>query len=73
MSGFEDNFVEESLDVKFDDTPPPSPLEDEDVEVALEKSKRRINRRDAARAAVDALLDDSLVDKTVEVWTDTRG
>jgi len=76
MSRFEDNFVSESLEIKFDDPlPPPLSTEDGDEHAKLsnEKSRRRINRRDAARAAVNALVDENLTDRTVEVWTDTRG
>jgi len=73
MSQYEDNFVEESLDVKFDHSPKGNNGEDDDEAGKVERAKRRINRRDAARAAVDALLDEDLVDKVVQVWTDTRG
>jgi len=59
---FDDNFVEESLDIQFDS---------ENILEPEELSKRRINRRDAARAAVEALTDENLVDKTVQVWTAT--
>jgi hypothetical protein len=75
MSQYEDNFVEESLDVKFDSSPQRNGHNEEDEDEAgkVERKKRRINRRDAARAAVGALLDENLVDKVVQVWTDTRG
>jgi hypothetical protein len=65
MTQFDDNFVEESLDLNFDAVG--------DELSPEERATRRINRRDAARAAVDALLDEALVDETVEVWTATRG
>ncbi len=64
MGKYDDNFVEESLELIFDN----------ETDAALEEvSKRRINRRDAARAAVNALTDEKLVDQTVQVWTDIRG
>jgi len=59
---FDDNFVEESLEIQVDS---------KNVLEPKELSKRRINRRDAARAAVEALTDENLVDKTVQVWTAT--
>ena len=59
---FDDNFVEESLEIQVDS---------ENVLEPKELSKRKINRRDAARAAVEALTDENLVDKTVQVWTAT--
>mmetsp|Transcript_25042 Transcript_25042/g.38593 ORF Transcript_25042/g.38593 Transcript_25042/m.38593 type:complete len:441 (-) Transcript_25042:52-1374(-) len=63
---FEDNFVEESLDIRLTDP-------DTDTEQdPLEKSRRKINRRDAARAAAEALTNEELVDKTVQVWTQLR-
>jgi len=63
---FEDNFVEESLDVTYTDP------ETDTVDDPLEKSRRKINRRDAARAAGDALTNEDLVGKTVQVWTQLR-
>jgi hypothetical protein len=60
MSKFEDNFVQESLEIQTDregDSNGPT------------KAKRRINRRDAARAASQALLDDTLVGKVTQIWT----
>ena len=60
MGCFEDNFVEESLDINY------SEGDDSDQE---EKLKRKINRRDAARAACEALVNEDLQGKTVEVWT----
>lgn len=72
MTQYDDNFVEESLGLKFDHSAG-SRSGNEDEAGLLDRAKRRINRRDAARAAVDALLDEKLVDETVQVWTDTRG
>ncbi len=76
MSKFEDNFVEESLEICYDrdqDRNQNGQEERWSDEDNYQKSKRKINRRDAARAAVNALLDETLEDKTVEVWTALRG
>ncbi len=79
MSKFEDNFVEESLDISYEKMDSAASMvftadmeEEEQVKVKKERSKRKINRRDAARAAVDALLDESLAGKSTEVWTALR-
>lgn len=68
LSRFEDNFVEEGLDVSME----PSRANDVEAPGDADKARRRINRRDAAKVAVDALLDKELKDKTVQVWTATR-
>jgi hypothetical protein len=75
MSCFDDNFVQESLDLQyiFDDGTEDKKDISQDETRTVERSNRRINRRDAARAAVEALLDEKLADETAEVWTDTRG
>jgi hypothetical protein len=65
MSAYDDNFVEESLDVLTEDSNPEGDPKEE--------YRRRINRRDAARAASDALINEELLGKTVQVWTATRG
>lgn len=68
LSRYDDNFVEENLEVikevetGADDTSISSD----------EKERRRINRRDAAKAAVDALSDSTITGKILEVWTATR-
>jgi nucleoside-diphosphate-sugar epimerase len=61
---YDDNFVEEGLNVQIETT---SASEDK-----AQKGKRRINRRDAARAVVAALLDEDLRGKTVEMWTASK-
>jgi hypothetical protein len=61
MGRYEDNFVDESLDILMDQ----GGTQDE--------RRRRINRRDAARAAVDALINEQVKGKTVQVWTALRG
>ncbi|KAI2509859.1 hypothetical protein MHU86_4570 [Fragilaria crotonensis] len=63
MARYDDNFVEESLDITLQE---PSIVDDDDLK---KESRRRINRRDAARAAVDALTNEELVGKSVQVWT----
>lgn len=60
MCKFEDNFVQESLDIQMD--------KDMNGDPTIAK-RRRINRRDAARAAAQALLDDTLVGKVTQIWT----
>ena len=60
MARYDDNFVEESLDVT---------LMEQFEEDATQESRRRINRRDAARAAGNALVNEALVGKAVQVWT----
>lgn len=70
MCKYEDNFVDENLDVQYDE----ATIYDEENLQELEKQnmRRRINRRDAARFTVDALINDELVGKKVEVWTASR-
>lgn len=63
MSRYEDNFVDEGLDLL---------RQEHKDEEGVERSRRRINRRDAARAVSEALTDETLRDKTVEVWTQVR-
>uniref|UniRef100_A0A6T7JGE5 Uncharacterized protein n=1 Tax=Attheya septentrionalis TaxID=420275 RepID=A0A6T7JGE5_9STRA len=66
MNKYDDNFVEEGLDVMLDNVV--STKEGE----AEGSSRRRINRRDAARAAANALVDTKLLGKKVDVWTAER-
>ena len=71
MSKYDENFVDENLDVQYDKILNKNNLDAlEDIDD--EKRKRRINRRDAARFTVDALIDENLVDQKVEVWTALR-
>ena len=58
LGRFDDSFVDESLELRrdFDGV----------------ANSERINRRDAARAVVEALLDEELVGKTTQVCTATR-
>jgi len=69
FSRFEDNFCEEGLDVLREDAATGAENADDAGTI---KERRQINRRDAAKAVVDSLLDEDLVGKTVQVWTQTR-
>jgi len=69
MGKYEDLFVEEDLEINIEDSrnsQVDDPLARDDM------SRRKINRRDAARAAVEALLDPS-DGETVQVWTALKG
>jgi hypothetical protein len=78
---FEDNFVGEDLDIQFqpvDDTVRISTSarnggteQQDDVKPTM-KGRKRINRRDAARAVAEALVRPDLQGKVVQVWTDER-
>jgi hypothetical protein len=63
MVRYDDNFVQESLDIKLMER------SDDDTEKIKFELPRRINRRDAARAACEALTNDALIGKSVLVWT----
>jgi len=65
MARYDENFVDEDLDIQFD--------ENAATDDGVEKRRRRINRRDAARIAVEALTDENLLGKKVEVYTALRG
>jgi len=65
LGRFDDNFVEENLDIQLAEA-----LEADSSEGS--KDRRLINRRDAARAVVDALLDEKVAGKTFQVWTAKR-
>jgi len=77
MTRFEDNFVEEGLDIQIADASPTTMSSDgfdirSDEQSRKEQARRRINRRDAAKAAVDALTNQTLKGKSVDVWTAIR-
>lgn len=72
MGKYEDLFVEEALDINMEDGNFKGSRTNEEMVSREEMSRRKINRRDAAQAAVEALLD-SDVGKTVQVWTSTKG
>ena len=63
MNRYDDNFVDENLDVQFEDNTEPD---------MGDKMKRKINTRDAAKFTVDALVNEELSGKKVEVWTALR-
>lgn len=65
MSRYDENFVDEDLEIQFD--------ENAATDDGVEKRRRRINRRDAARIAVEAMTDENLLGKKVEVYTALRG
>lgn len=66
MAKYEDNFVEEGQDCLREEN-----KEMEGVDSA-NRSRRRINRRDAARTVSEALTDETLRNKVVECWTQVR-
>jgi hypothetical protein len=80
MSRYEDNFVEEGLKIEVTEGSSPSSLlrqnddtvDSIDVDESKKKSRKRINRRDAAQATVDALTTQSLKGKASDVWTEMR-
>jgi hypothetical protein len=68
---YEDNFVGEDLELQFKTNDAAGrPESDENSRNQRPKGKRRINRRDAARAVAVALTNPELQGKKVEVWTD---
>lgn len=67
---FEDNFVGEDLEIQFQ--PVEAGASVEAFAKPAVKGRRRINRRDAARAVADALTRPDLQGKTVQAWTDER-
>jgi hypothetical protein len=70
MGRYDDNFVAEDLDVQY--VSPGDDDEDSSTSRPAKKGRRKINRRDAARAAVDALTNNDLRGKVVRVWTQTK-
>jgi hypothetical protein len=68
MGKYEDNFVPEDEEILTRES---SCAYDQELE--KDSYRVRINRRDAARAAVEALTDETLQSKIVKVWTALRG
>jgi hypothetical protein len=66
MGRYDDSFVPENLDVYLEDCASVEETEE------IVNTKRLINRRDAAKAVVQALTSESIAGKTVEVWTAER-
>lgn len=75
MGKFDDNFVEEGLDLQFAEAEEDTVVVDGVIcaarteENVKKAEQKRINRRDAARAAVDALLNEDIEGKKVQVYT----
>jgi hypothetical protein len=65
MGRYEDNFVEEGLEIL-------SVSGDGTAVIGEEQQERLINRRDAAKAAVEALTKQDIVGKTLKVYSTTR-
>jgi len=78
MGKFDDNFVEEGQEVQYAVAEEDTVVVDGVVNAKRSSSngndgmQKRINRRDAARAAVEALLDEELEGKKVQVYTAVR-
>jgi len=79
MGKFDDNFVEEGQEVQYAAAEEDTVVVDGVINNADRRGGRyddgmqkRINRRDAARAAVEALLDEELEGKKVQVYTSVR-
>jgi hypothetical protein len=75
MSRYDDTFVEEDLDIRREEEVGDRSKGEETLEeqsnIRMITKRRRINRRDAARAAVDTLTDPSCKGKIFNVWTVT--
>ena len=67
MAKYEDNFVEEGQECLREEGKAKTEGTD-----AGDRSRRRINRRDAAREVSKALTDETLRSKVVECWTEVR-
>ena len=67
MAKYEDNFVEEGQECLREEGKTKTEGTD-----AGDRSRRRINRRDAARAVSEALTDETLRNKVVKCWTEVR-
>ena len=74
---YEDNFVKEDLDFKLMEVVNEAPRilpEGQEPEPPKKQQKvRRINRRDAARAVGEALVDPDYHNKKIQVWTNEVG
>jgi len=80
---FEDNFVGEDLELKLlpveNEAPRVAPSDgpqeqqQQQPEQKRQRKVRRINRRDAARAVGDALVDPDFHNKKIQVWTNEVG
>lgn len=74
---YEDNFVKEDLEFKLmevvNEPPRVLPEGQEPPEPKKQRKVRRINRRDAARAVGEALVDPDYHNKKIQVWTNEVG
>eukprot|EP00986_Skeletonema_menzelii_P009630 scaffold4423_cov159-Skeletonema_menzelii.AAC.6 len=75
MGKFDDNFVEEGQELQYAEAEEDTVVVDGVIcavrteENVKKAEQKRINRRDAARAAVDALLNEDIEGKKVQVYT----
>jgi hypothetical protein len=74
---FEDNFVQEGLDLCIDSKHTKEIVQDTDNDDQKNddeesRNKRRIHRRDAARATVQALTEEEWTGKTLQLYTQVR-
>jgi len=76
LGKFDDNFVEEGQELQYADATDDTEVSDGVINARRienkEGTQKRINRRDAARAAVEALLDENIEGKKVQVYTAVR-
>jgi len=76
MGKFDDNFVQEGQELQYADAEEDTVVVDGVVNVKVNSNsdgmQKRINRRDAARAVVEALLDENIEGKKMQVYTATR-
>jgi len=64
MGFYSDQFVAENKEIKMEESKADGNINTE--------ARRKINRRDAAKAASDALVDENLMGKKMQVWTAGR-
>jgi len=74
MGKYDDNFVEEGQELQYAEAEDDTEVVDGVISVKEESSskngiQKRINRRDAARAAVEALTNEEIDGKKVQVYT----
>ncbi len=75
MGKFDDNFVQEGQELLYAESEEDTAVVEGVITAKKRESdgtQKRINRRDAARAAVEALLDENLEGKKVQVYTAIR-
>ncbi|KAL3940953.1 MAG: hypothetical protein SGBAC_004606 [Bacillariaceae sp.] len=72
MSTFDDNFVEEGKDIEMEQVGIKQAAEEGEENEERVIKRQRINRRDAARAVVDALTNEEMEGKMFQLWTDLK-